>query len=108
MESPALVIIGPRNGPHIHSAYFTWASSPSLSVGYLYAQSGARSVLAHDKATIARIYQSFRLVQPAASATATTTTTGASPRLRYTRFVEPTEHMFTVELPVGWTQAGGL
>jgi hypothetical protein len=82
-------------------AYFTWASSPAMSIGYLYEASGDPAAFANDRAIIARVFSSYRILRAQPSAT------GTAPATQYQTFNEPQEHMYTVDLPTGWTRTGG-
>jgi hypothetical protein len=82
-------------------AYFTWVSSPAMSIGYLYEASGGPAAFANDRAIVTRVFSSYRILraQPAAGASVAAA--------QYQTFAEPQEHMYTVDLPAGWTRMGG-
>lgn len=105
LAGPTTAVIASRDGARVGRAFFTWASSPSLSVGYLYAESGARDALLRERPTIARVFQSFRLAAPPAGRPAAA---GAVSPLSYRTFVEPAERMYSVELPAQWSVQGGI
>ena len=88
------------------TAYFTWHSTPSMSVGYLYAST--TPIGADDTKRVKRIWRSYRIALPSAASTASTAgAVEAAPQLRYSVFTEPTEKAWTVELPSTWAQSGG-
>ena len=86
-------------------AYFTWNSTKSLSVGYLYGAwyPGSEQSARDD---IRKIWKSYRIALPAATAAHDDGASTAS--LRYSKFTEPIEKAFTVDLPATWKQSGGL
>jgi hypothetical protein len=106
LAGPTTAVIASRDGARVGRAFFTWQSTPSLSVGYLYAETAARDVLTRNRTSVARVFTSFRLVtppeqQPGAAG-------GRPAPLSYRSFVEPSERMFSVELPAQWAVEGGI
>jgi len=103
LVSPVIATYVGSAAPRGGKAFFTWASSPALSIGYLYTETGTPDALANDHATIARVFSSYRILR----AQAPSASSNAAPTLRYTTFNEPQEHMFSVELPASWSREGG-
>ncbi|GAC1589177.1 MAG: hypothetical protein NVS3B28_15090 [Candidatus Velthaea sp.] len=106
IASPRIAVVRSADGTRFGKAFFTWRSTPSLSVGYLYAQTGARSVLTADRSTIKRIFESYRIALPPPGGQSAEA--AAAPPLHFASFTEPTERMFTVDLPTAWARTGGL
>jgi hypothetical protein len=105
--SPSIVSVKSFEGAHYGIAHFTWNSTPSMSVGYLYAETGPHAVLTADRPKVKRIWGSYRIALPPGPAGGAAAMAPA-PSVRYAQFTEPTEHAFTVELPAAWAKSGGI
>lgn len=87
---------------------FLWMSSPRGTAGYFYVASArGEDGFRQKQADLARVLGSFRLTgAPVAGAAPPPPATTAG--LRFTRFVDPNEGAFSVEVPAGWKTAGGM
>jgi hypothetical protein len=104
--SDTISLVPSSEGTRYGKAFFTWNSTPKLSVGYLYAETGPHAVLTADRPAIKRIWTSYRIALPPAARAGAGD--AAAPQLRYARFTEPVERMFTVDLPAAWARSGGI
>lgn len=77
------------------TASFVWIVTPAGTAGYLYRVQTPKSAPKETEALLARVLASFRMTPRSAQAA-------------YTRWTDPRENAFTMEVPAGWKVQGGL
>lgn len=82
-------------------ALLRYAASGKGSAAVLYVASAPQSAATAAEAALARIFASFTLTGAAGG-------TAGDASLRYTRWTDPKEGAFSLELPTGWKASGGL
>ena len=90
-----------RGAGRVATAAFAWVPSPKGSAGFFYAAAAPEAAYRDSQEAFAAILASFRLAGAAASAP-------APAAVQYTRWTDPRESAFSLEVPAGWTATGGL
>ncbi len=102
------LIVGPgavravgRAGGTVAVGIFAWVQTPRGVGGTLYLVAGPPTLLRDHGEDLSRILSSFCASGPAVSAP-------AAPAVAYTRWTDPHEGAFSLEVPTGWTVRGGV
>jgi hypothetical protein len=91
-----------RAGDRAAVSVLTWVPGPQGTAGYIYAASALESSYRQSEALFARILQSFHISGGASKASS------PSSSLKFTRWQDPTENAFSLDVPSGWKVNGGI
>lgn len=91
-----------RSGNNMAMSILTWISTPKGTAGYVFFLSAPEARYRQELETFARILETFSAFGPAEGEQA------SAPSLSFTRWQDPHENAFTVEVPDQWRVQGGL
>lgn len=105
-SSPAVVRHAGTAGDRTIVASFAWIPSPKGTAGFLYAASARTATYRAESETLSRILASFRASGAVADPPGASPAAGA-PGVAWTRWQDPKENAFSLEVPQGWRVEGG-
>ena len=91
-----------RSGNNMATSILTWISTPKGTAGTVFFLSAPEARYRQELETFARILETFSAFGPAEGEQA------SAPSLSFTRWQDPHENAFTVEVPDQWRVQGGL
>lgn len=98
----AAVRLRGRAGDRAAVSVLTWIPGPQGTAGYIYAASAPESSYRRSETMFARILQSFQISGGESKASSPASS------LKFTRWQDPTENAFSLDVPSGWKANGGI